>query len=447
VTWIASAMSEEDRVVAGESGGAVDESGRDGSRYRLRLVAHDPVAYDWYYNVVANPTLWFIQHYLWGLAQQPDIDLGLHTAWFQGYEPVNRAFADAVLDELEREPDATVWFHDYHLYLAPRMVREARPQALLAHFIHIPWAQTDYWYVLPAHLREAVHDGLLASDVVSFHTARWSRSFVRTCVDVAGAEVLPDGDLLYRDRAVRVTSRALGIDPDEFDELRTSEAVLEEGRRLAEARPEQLVLRVDRTDPSKNVVRGFRAFAFMLDLHPELHGRVGMLALLDPSRQEIPEYSEYLAAVQRESRAVNDRFQRDGWVPIDLQVADNFAQSVAAYGQYDVLLVNAIYDGMNLVAKEAPLLNERDGVLVLSENAGAHAELGDWVLTVNPFDVFGQAEALYRALTMPAEERRARATAIREHVRAHPVERWIDGQLADLDALAAGRSGDACDQS
>ena len=441
VTWIASAMSEEDRVVAGESGGAIDESGRDGARYRLRLVAHDPIAYDRYYNVVANPTLWFIQHYLWGLAQQPDLDLGLHTAWFQGYEPVNRAFADAVLDELDREPEATVWFHDYHLYLAPRMVREARPQALLAHFVHIPWAQADYWHVLPSHLRQAVHDGLLANDVVSFHTPRWRRSFVRTCIDIAGAEALGDGMLRYRDRTVSVTSRALGIDPEEFDELRASPAVLEEGQRLSGNRPEQLILRVDRTDPSKNVVRGFRAFAFMLDLHPELHGRVGMLALLDPSRQDIPEYSEYLAAVQREARAVNDRFQHEGWVPIDLQIADNFPQSVAAFGQFDVLLVNAIYDGMNLVAKEAPLVNERDGVLILSENAGAHAELGEWALTVNPFDVYGQAEALHRALTMPADERRARAAAIRDHVRAHPVERWIDDQLADLDAAAVLRKG------
>src|SRR5207253_2360724 len=156
---------------------------------------------------------------------------------------------------------------------------------------------------------------------------------------------------------------------------------------------------------SKNVVRGFRAFGIFLEHHPELHGRVSMLALLDPSRQDIPEYSEYLGAIQREVRTVNDRFQTDGWQPIDLQISDNFPQSVAAYKQYDALLVNAIFDGLNLVAKEAPLVNERDGVLILSENAGAHEELGPWALSVNPFDIEAQAEAIYTALTMSRDER------------------------------------------
>ena len=217
--------------------------------------------------------------------------------------------------------------------------------------------------------------------------------------------------------------------------------MLEEERTLVATRPEFLVVRVDRTDPSKNVVRGFRAFGFFLDQHPEFHRRVSMLALLDPSRQDIPEYSEYLAAIQRESRAINDRLQAEGWLPIDLRISDNFQQSVAAYKQFDVLLVNAIFDGMNLVAKEAPLVNERDGVLILSENAGAHDELGEWALTVNPFDVHGQADAIHRALTLPLAERRRRATAIKEQVGTHGVDGWIAAQLADLDRVASPVGG------
>jgi len=438
VTWIASAMSPQDRAVVAEAGGgAIDETARDGSPYRLRLVAHDPIVYDRYYNVVSNPTLWFIQHYLWGLANAPDVDLGLHTAWYSGYEPVNQAFAAAVLEELDRDPGAAVFFHDYHLYLAPKFVRERRPDALLAHFVHIPWAQTDYWHVLPKHLRRAVHEGLLANDVVGFHTRRWRLNFVRTSEDVVDAEFDPDaGVLRHGARETRVVAHPIAIDPTEFQELGESPAVLEQERALEAARPEFLVLRVDRTDPSKNVVRGFRAFADFLRQRPEFHRRVTMLTLLDPSRQDIPEYSEYLAAIQREVRTVNDRFQEEGWLPIDLQIADNFPQAVAAYKQFDVLLVNAIYDGMNLVAKEAPLVNGRDGVLILSENAGAHDEIGEWALTVNPFDVHGQAEAIYRALTLPAEERRRRATAIRQYVETHRVEGWIEAQLADLDRVA-----------
>jgi trehalose 6-phosphate synthase len=434
VTWIASAMTGEDRAVAREAGEtAVDEQARDGSPYRLRLVAHDPSAYDWFYNVVSNPTLWFLQHYLWDLTRKPNLDHGLHHAWSEGYVAVNRAFADAVLDELDANPGATVFFHDYHLYLAPRMVRDARPDALLAHFVHIPWADADYWHVLPEQIRRDIHDGLLANDVVGFHTPRWRRNFLRAAEDIAGANCEAGETMTYRGREVLVTAHPIAVDAGEFEELARSEPVLEQERLLVRNRPEKLILRVDRTDPSKNVVRGFRAFELYLDAHPEAAGRVVMLALLDPSRQDIPEYAEYLADIQREARRVNDRFQRAGWAPIQLEVADNFHQSVAAYKQYDVLLVNAIFDGLNLVAKEAPLVNERDGVVILSENAGAHEELGDWVISVNPFDVAGQAEALHEALELPVATRREWLAQIRAHVRDHDLEAWVDAQLDDLD--------------
>jgi trehalose 6-phosphate synthase len=435
VTWIASAMTEEDRRVADEAhSAAIDERARDGSPYRLRLVAHDESAYDWFYNVVANPTLWFLQHYLWALARAPDVDQGLHNAWREGYVPVNEAFATAVVDELDRAPDSIVFFHDYHLYLAPRFVRERRPDATLAHFIHIPWAEADYWHVLPEPVRRAVHDGLLANDVVGFHTRRWRRNFVRSAEDIVGAECdYGEWVLTHDDRRVLVTAHPISVDPDEFLELAESDVVRAREREIIERHPGRIVLRVDRTDPSKNVVRGFRAFEAFLDAHPELHREVTMLALLDPSRQDIPEYAEYLGAIQRAARSVNDRFQRDGWMPIDLQIHDDFPQAVAAYKQFDVLLVNAIFDGMNLVAKEAPLVNERAGVLVLSENAGAHEELGEWALTVNPFDVEGQAGAIYDALLLPEEDRRRRQEAIRAHVSEHDLSQWIALQLLDLE--------------
>jgi trehalose 6-phosphate synthase len=443
VTWIASAMTDEDRAVVAEwDGAAVEERSREGSPYRLRLVAHDESAYDWHYNVVSNPTLWFLQHYLWNLAYAPSHDPGLHHAWDEGYVPVNAAFADAVLAELEAEPDSVVFFHDYHLYLAPRMVRERRPETPLVHFVHIPWPQPDYWHVLPGSIRRAVHEGLLACNLVGFHTHRWRRNFLRSCSDLVGADCnFEAGTIEYDGHRLHVIARPLSVDAAELDQLAQSDAVLTLEGELAASRTEYLVLRVDRTDPSKNVVRGFRAFELFLDAHPELHRRVSMLALLDPSRQDIPEYAEYLGAIQRSARRVNDRFQQDGWMPVDLRIEDNFAETVAAYKQFDVLLVNAIFDGLNLVAKEAPIVNERDGVLVLSENAGSHEELGAWALSINPFDVQGQADAIYAALTMPAGERRARLQAITEHVRGHDVAGWLAGQLADLDRLVpAGRS-------
>jgi trehalose 6-phosphate synthase len=423
VTWIASAITEEDRALAGAT---LDETARDGSPYKLRLVAHDRQAYDWYYNVVSNPTLWFVQHSLWELPYAPRIDAAFHRAWAEGYVAVNDSFAAAVDAELERTPDAAVFFHDYHLYLAPRMVRERRPDAALMHFVHIPWPQPDYWRILPKDARSAIHDGLMANDVVGFHTERWRRNFIYSA-----------RELLGEDATAKAVTAPISVNPAEFVELAQSEAVLSAEQEIIASRPEKLVVRVDRTDPSKNIVRGFRAFELYLEAHSEMHRRIGMLALLDPSRQEIPEYAEYLAAIQREARRVNDRFQQSGWRPIDLEIADDFPKSVAAYKQFDVLLVNAIFDGMNLVAKEAPLVNERDGAVVLSENAGAHAELGEWALTVNPFDVEGQAEAIERALSMDACDRHTRLEAIRAHVREHDLNWWTNLLLAALDRVAA----------
>jgi trehalose 6-phosphate synthase len=423
VTWLASAITEEDRAAAGET---FAETAADGSPYKLRLVAHDRQAYDWYYNVVANPMLWFVQHSLWELPYAPKIDAAFDRAWAEGYVAVNASFAAAVDAELERTPDAAVFFQDYHLYLAPRMVRERKPDAALMHFVHIPWPQPDYWSVFPKEARCAIHDGLIANDVIGFQTERWRRNFIYSVRELLGEDV-----------TAKTVTAPISVDAAEFVGLAQSEAVLRAEQEILADRPEKLIVRVDRTDPSKNIVRGFRAFELYLDAHPEMHRRVGMLALLDPSRQEIPEYAEYLGAIQREARRVSDRFQQSGWRPIDLEIADDFAKSVAAYKQFDVLLVNAIFDGMNLVAKEAPLVNECDGVVVLSENAGAHAELGEWALTVNPFDVEGQAEAIENALAMDADERRGRLDAIRAHVREHDLNRWTDTLLGALDRVAA----------
>jgi trehalose 6-phosphate synthase len=405
VTWIAAATTDEDRVVAGEGSAEVV------------FVAPDPGVYHGYYNVVSNPMLWFIQHGLWGRGTSPDLDHAFHAAW-RDYETVNREFAERVVVELDNNPDAAVLFQDYHLYLAPAFVRAARPNAELAHFVHIPWPVD--WTILPESMRRAIHEGLLANDVVAFHTARWARNFEASCAEITGGC-----------GSTRVTHHAISIDTAEFDALAQSDGVRAEEERIAAWRPEKLVLRVDRTDPSKNVVRGLEAFGVLLDTHPEWRGRARMLALLDPSRQTIPEYVDYVAAIESTAKEVNARHVD----AIELQVADNFQRSVAAYKQFDVLLVNAVYDGLNLVAKEAPLVNARDGVVVLSENAGVHEELGEWCVTVNPFDVWGQAEALHEALSLDEAERRRRIDGIRTQVRTHDVRAWISGLLADLDAV------------
>ena len=420
VTWIASAISHEDRAVAEE--GPVEERASDGSRYRLRLIAHRPSAYDLYYHVIANPVLWFVQHGLWDLKHNPGHDLG--CAWEEGYMLVNRAFADAVVEELEREPDTAVLFHDYHLYVAPALVRRRRPDAALAHFTHIPWVGPDAWSVLPEPIVRAIHEGLLASDVVGFQTERWRHAFLASCRALG---------LALDER--RVTAHPISIDPDEFVALAGSEAVLARERELEVTRPERMILRVDRTDPSKNVPRGLEAFRILLERRPDLRGRVGMLALLDSSRQDIPEYIEERGRIEEAAATVEASFPG----ALTVRIADDFPASVAAYKQFDVLLVNAVMDGLNLVSKEAPVVNDRTGVVALSVNAGAFEEIGDWVVPVEPLDVGATADALENALALTEAERRARLEAIRSHVRAHDLEEWIAEQLTDLDRASSIR--------
>ena len=438
VTWIASAISDEDRAVAQEADlGSFDEVSRRESPFRLRLVPHDPAAFDSHYNVVANPMLWFIQHRLWDLVRAPALDESFHEAWHGGYVEVNRGFADAIVGELEQEPGATVFFHDYHLYLAPRFVRERCPDARLAHFVHIPWVSLDGWSVLPSDMRWAVHNGLLANDLVGFHTERWRRLFAEAASAVVGADL--DGTTIdYAGHVTQTMARSISVDPSELDAVAVDPVVIERRAALRRERPERLVLRVDRTDPSKNILRGFRAFALLLERHPEHRGRVQMLALLDPSRQEIPEYADYLVEIERVAADVN---RRAGAEVIDLRLADDFPSSVAAYTEYDVLFVNPIFDGLNLVAKEGPLLNERNGVLVLSENAGAADELAPWALLVSPFDIGEQADALHWALELPEEERAARLAGLKAHVRAHDIGWWAEGLFAALDELSAATRG------
>ncbi|MHB1242764.1 MAG: alpha,alpha-trehalose-phosphate synthase (UDP-forming) [Gaiellaceae bacterium] len=422
VTWIASALSDEDRAVAAE--GPVGEVAPDGSAYRLRLVDHDPEAYDRYYNVVANPALWFVQHGLWELKHEPERDLT--EDWERGYVAVNEAFAAAVLEELERSPGAAVFFHDYHLYVAPALVRRRRAGTAIAHFTHIPWVGPEAWSVLPPRVVRTIHEGLLAADVVGFHTERWRGAFL-DCCDALGLDT--GGSL--------VTAHPISVDAAEFAALAQSEAVLARERELVATRPETLILRVDRTDPSKNVPRGLRAFALLLERRPDLHGRVGMLALLDPSRQEIPEYVEERRRIEEAAAAIERRFPG----ALRLRIADDFPESVAAYKQFDILLVNAVMDGLNLVSKEAPLVNERDGAVVLSENAGAFEELRGNVVSVDPLDVEATADALEEALALPLEERRNRLARIRACVREHDLEAWIRAQLADLDRASTMRPG------
>jgi len=401
----------------------------------VALVQHEPEAYDLMYNTLANPLLWFVQHGIYDLPYAPAFGDDTRRAWEEGYVPVNRNFADAVSRIAGDADTPTILLHDYQLYMTPHFIRERLgAEAFISFFVHIPWPESDYWRVLPDYVRRGVLESLLESNVIAFHTRRYARNFLDTAAEALGAEVDVEKRIVYRDgREVWVRAYPISIDPSEFEELAKSDAVLEQEKWIRDL-PGKLLLRVDRMDLSKNVVRGFQAYGRMLKCHPEIKGDVTFLAQLQPSRGDIEEYARYAEAIREVVDEVNEEHGTGDWTPIQLSMEDNFPRSVAAYKNYDVLLVNAIRDGMNLVAKEAAVVNEKDGVLVLSENAGAHEELGDHALTVNPFDIDEQADAIHEALTMPGEEKKRRASALRETVMDNTIEDWVEAQMRDIEA-------------
>jgi trehalose 6-phosphate synthase len=433
--WIASAITDEDVAVSEEEGGPVEIS-IGGIDYRLLFVESDNVAYDSFYNVIANPILWFIQHYLWDLSNAPDIRQEELDAWDYGYQAVNRDIANAVLRQIADVDQPLVMLHDYHLYTAPGMIRAERPDALLHHFVHIPWSQPDSWRILPGRIREAILRGMLANDIIGFHTSAYCRNFLRCCSELLEVDVdFPSLTVHHPGGQTIVRAYPLSIDAERLEAAAASEEVAEAERALLERRREHLIIRVDRADLSKNVLRGFTAFDTFLQQHPEFREKVTFIAHLQPSRQDVPEYAEYLERIEALVAVVNHRHGTTDWMPIDLKVYENFFDAVARYKHFDLLMVNAIFDGMNLVAKEAPAVNTRDGVLMLSENTGSHEELADCALSVNPFDIQEQADTIYRALTMDPEERRLRANRLKEIIFSRNPGDWVDEQLADIRRL------------
>jgi trehalose 6-phosphate synthase len=436
--WIASALTEADARKASEEGGAFTVRSPAGGEYQVRLVVSDPDAYDRFYNIFANPMLWFIQHYLWDLSNAPDVRRNEVEAFEYGYNVVNEDLATAVIEEIEGEDEPVVMVHDYHLYTLPALVRRARPDAFLHHFVHIPWTQSDAWRVLPGRIREELYHGLLANDIIGFHTSSYRRNFLQCCRDLMGLEVdFDEGIVQFEDREIWVRSYPLPIDAKALFGVAASEGVARHEEELLHRRRDHLILRVDRADLSKNVLRGFSSFDLFLEQHPEFRERVTFIAQLMPSRTDVPEYAEYLERIEALVAVVNHRHGTPDWMPIQLKLRDDLEEAVAAYKHYDVLLVNAMFDGMNLVAKEGPMVNERDGVSILSENTGAHEELGDCALTVNPFDIQALADSIHAALTMAPDERARRLRGLKEIVTARDPGDWIDEQLADVRAKAA----------
>jgi trehalose 6-phosphate synthase len=423
--WVAAAITDEDRLRAAEGPLDLDV---DGESMRVRLVALEEKLYESYYNEFCNRILWFLHHYLWDTARAPSFASEFSSAW-EDFRTVNDRFADLVTEE-SRE-GAVALPQDYHLSLVPGALRARKPELNIASFWHIPFCQPDQFRLLPDEWGTSLLEGMLAADVIGFQAQRWASNFIACCQDVLGVTVKGRA-VSYQGHVARVGIYPVGVNVDLLQEQASSPEARAAEQRIDElVAGRTLILRVDRTELSKNILRGLMAFELLLERRPDLHGTLVHLVLLTPSRRDVPEYDEYMRLCTAQADRINDRFATADWQPLIVDESDDYPATLAAYKRYDVLVVNPVYDGMNLVAREGPCLNERDGVLVLSRNAGAAAELGAGALLVNPFDPDGTALMLDRALALDADERAARAARLRELAPGVSPERWLNTQIKD----------------
>lgn len=415
--WVCSALGEGDREAVRRG------VGEDG----VRMLDIDAAVHADAYNGIANSVLWFVHHMLYQTPLEPVFDQEFRRRW-ASYEAYNRAFARALADEAAE--GAVVIVQDYHLTLVPGMLRELRPDLRIGHFSHTPWAPVDYFRMLPDDIAGQVLRGMLGADRLGFLTHRWADAFTACCEALVGGL-----------GGTRVGVHGLGADADflrgrshEADVTERMAALREQIGEGPDGRARRAIVRVDRTELSKNIVRGLLAYRQLLEDRPEWRERVVHVAFAYPSRQDLAVYRDYTAAVQTLAEEINSEYGTRGWTPVVLHVKDDFARSLAAYRLADVALVNPIRDGMNLVAKEVPVVSDEGCVLVLSREAGAYEELGEDAVAVNPYDVVGTARALHEALSLPAGERAERTKRLAAAATALPPAQWFLEQLRALEA-------------
>ncbi len=437
VMWICAALSDADREAARQDPDGSRfgiETGGAGGRTSVRALDIPADTFQGAYNAVANATLWFVHHLLFDTPVQPRFGPAFRRDW-RSYVAYNEAFASALAHGAGPGPAAVrVLVQDYHLALVPRMLRELVPGIRIAHFSHTPWAPVDYYRILPDDVGRAVLDGILGADHVGFLCQRWADAFLDCCEALLGAQVDRAAQrVIHRGHVSGVGVHPLGVDAPALRERARGADVEAHVSALTEAAAgRKLIVRIDRAELSKNILRGLSAYRELLTTRPEWRGKVIHVAFAYPSRGNVPGYREYTEEVLRAAAGITEEFATADWNPLVLEVKDDYARSLAAARVADVLVVNPIRDGMNLVAEEGPVLSDHGCALVLSREAGAAALLGSDALLVNPYDVTATANAMHQALLMPEDERRRRCTALAAAATGKAPAQWLTSQLDAL---------------
>ncbi len=437
--WVCAALSDADRAAVRASAGGVLDPAQAGPGAAVRMLDIPPAVFQRAYNAVANSTLWFVHHMLYDTPNRPSFGPAFRREW-EAFRTYNEMFAAALADAADPATSRAL-IQDYHLCLVPRMLADKAAATRIAHFSHTPWAPPDYYRMLPAEVGREVLAGILGADHAGFLCQRWADAFMDCCEAFLGAAVDRDrGQVTYAGHVTSIGVHPLGVDAGQIRQRAAERDVQTRMEALADATAgRKLIVRIDRTELSKNIARGLTAYRELLRAHPEWRGRVVHVAFAYPSRHDLPEYREYTAAVLRLAGEIADEFSAPGWDPLILEVNDDYPRSLAACRLADVLLVNPIRDGMNLVAKEGPILSDHGCALVLSTEAGAVAELGEHAFLVNPFDVLQTADALHQALSLDDAERARRSAALASAAAAMPPTRWFAEQLDALSRLSASR--------
>lgn len=427
--WISAAISAGDKHIA--KNGIYDQL--EDVPHNFRFVDIDDDSFNGYYNLASNRLLWFCYHYLWKLSSEPVIGQEYLEAWRQ-YRRVNELFAQKILAESKRLKDPLIFLHDYHLLLAAKYIRATDETNTISHFSHTAWPQPDYMAVLPEEILGDIFEGMLANDILGFQSEKYRHNFLLCCEQLTDYEVnFKEGLVMLADNTVRTGVYPISVDSESIARQAESEKV---DAYVSDIREDfqglKIILRIERADPTKNTLRGIEAYRRLLAKYPEYRKKVVYMCLLYQSRTDIEDYIDYFREVQAAVKSVNKEFGSADWEPIYFDVQDNYERSLASLKLYDVLVVNSIYDGMNLVAKEGPIVNENDGVLLLSQNTGAYDEIGRYSIGVNPFSIEDTADKMNQALFMDTAQRREMHGKLVKAVRSNTSQLWFDNQINDL---------------
>ncbi len=435
-TWIASAMNDADIEMAGKFPESRIPVPLKKPKLNVQLIILNKEKYSEFYNSFHNPFLWFIHHYLWNLTYTPEIDDGLHHAW-QSYQYVNQKFAEKIIKEINlSDKKPLIMLQDTHLQTCPSYIREKFDDIFLSQFIHIPWPHPDYFKIYPKYIRKAIIEGLLSNSHIGFHIERYVQNFLMTCEKYADEVDFKNNIVHYNGREIFVKNYPISVDVRKLNEFAKSKEVLKQEQYIKKIKGNKfLIYRTERTDPSKNIIRGFKAYDLFFQKHPEFKEKVIFFITGVTTRENVKEYHDYKIKVNEIINKINQKYSRGEWKPIIPHFEAEYSLVTAAFKNYDCLLINSINDGMNIVPKEGSVVNEKGGILILSETTGAYDELEKNAIGINALDITETADAIYKAVKMKQDQREKHLNGLKNTIYHYDVYRWMGEQFNDIQKL------------